>query len=149
MNTSARPNCPYCNSKQTRFASSKSNIFKSQFSCKNCGQSFSIENQLYESKGGCLKSLFKLTFWVIIVGIGFAIYIAKFDTSPKKSSSTNQSSIEKKSETNNKEEFSPEAEKAAHDYIPTDEDYKKLEQTQKVQKSDNLTIIETTRKAEQ
>lgn|GEM_PF-3206375 len=149
MNTSARPNCPYCNSKQTRFASSKSNIFKSQFSCKNCGQSFSIENQLYESKGGCLKSLFKLTFWVIIAAIGFAIYIAKFDTSPKKPSSTNQSSIEKKSETNNKEEFSPEAEKAAHDYIPTDEDYKKLEQTQKVQKSDNLTIIETTRKAEQ
>ncbi|HCT5801660.1 Uncharacterised protein [Acinetobacter nosocomialis] len=142
-----RPRCPYCNSKQTRFTPSKSNILKARFSCKSCGGSFTIDTDVAETKGGCLKSLFKLTFWVIIAAIGFAIYIAKFDTSPKKSSSTNQSSIEKKSETNNKEEFSPEAEKAAHDYIPTDEDYKKLEQTQKVQKSDNLTIVETTRES--
>lgn len=40
------------------------------------------------------------------------------------------------------------SEKAAHEYIPTEEDYKKLEQTQKVHKSDNLTIVETTRESE-
>ena len=39
-------------------------------------------------------------------------------------------------------------EKAAHEYIPTEEDYKNLGQIQKVSKSENLTIVETTRESD-
>ncbi|WP_395459984.1 hypothetical protein [Acinetobacter baumannii] len=146
MSTSSRPICPYCNSKQTRFASSKSNILKSQYTCKNCGQSFSVENELYESKGGCFKFFFKLIFWVVIVAIGFSIYLAKFDNTPNKSQSSTQLTEKKNSDSSDKEEFSPEAEKAAHEYIPTEEDYKKHESiADSKDQSDTLNISTTIR----
>ncbi|RLZ10917.1 hypothetical protein EAH57_00625 [Acinetobacter sp. 2JN-4] len=40
------------------------------------------------------------------------------------------------------------SEQAAHSYIPTEDDYKNFEQQQKVQKTENLTIVETTRETE-
>lgn len=146
MSTSSRPICPYCNSKQTRYASSKSNILKSHYTCKNCGQSFSVDNQLYESKGGCFKFFFKLIFGVIIVAIGFAIYLAKFDDTPNNSQSAKQLTESKKSDADDKEEFTAEAEKAAHDYIPTEEDYKKHESiADSKDQSDTLNISTTIR----
>ena len=86
--------------------------------------------------------------------IGISVFIAIDRNSDNSSPSTNQ---EEKSTQDNSDQIrdaeeaveAERSEKAAHEYIPTEEDYKKLEQTQKVQKSDNLTIIETTRKAEQ
>ncbi|MFK8987032.1 hypothetical protein [Acinetobacter seifertii] len=149
-----RPRCPYCNSKQTRFTPSKSNILKARFSCKSCGGSFTIDTDVAETKGGCLGSILKIVAFVVLVVIGISIFIAMDRTDSKTTELLNQE--DKKpdlDQTHLKEvENAVEAENfehAAHDYIPTDEDYKKLEQSQKVQKSDNLTIVETTRKADQ
>ncbi|MDI2700628.1 hypothetical protein [Acinetobacter baumannii] len=149
-----RPRCPFCNSKQTRFTPSKSNILKSRFSCKSCGGSFTIDTDFVETKGGCLGSILKILAFIVIVVIGISIFIAMDRTDSKSSqSSINEDKKPELDQTHLKEvENAVEAENfehAAHDYIPTDEDYKKLEQSQKVQKSDNLTIVETTRKAEQ
>lgn len=149
-----RPRCPYCNSKQTRYTPSKSGIFTSRYTCKGCGNNFAIENfgsDETKSKGGCLSSILKLFLFVVAVVIGISIFIAI---------DKNKSSKEQpKAETNTKVDQShikdveeavedERSEHAAHDYIPTEKDYKDFEQKQKVEKSDNLTTVETIRESQ-
>lgn len=153
-----RPRCPYCNSKQTRHTPSKSNIFTARFTCRGCGHTFEIDHYGSDpsepkAKGGCLGSILKLIVFIVVVIIGISVFIAIDRNGDSSSSSTNQeiTSSQDNSDQIRDAEAAVEAErseKAAHEYIPTEEDYKKFEQTQKVHKSDNLTIIETTRESE-
>lgn len=149
----SRPRCPSCNSKQTRVTPSKSNILATRYSCKGCGDYFFIKNETLSVKSGCLGSIVKIIAFIIIVIIGMSVFIA-IDRNKERSSPS--ASQENKSTQDNSEQIreaeeaveAERSEKAAHEYIPTEEDYKKLEQTQKVHKSDNLTIVETTRESE-
>jgi flagellar motility protein MotE (MotC chaperone) len=121
-----------------------------RYSCKGCGDYFFIENEIPSVKGGCLGSIVKIIVFIVVVMIGISVFIAKDRKSDNSSPSTSQ---EEKSTQDNSDQIrdaeaaveAERSEKAAHEYIPTEEDYKKLEQTQKVHKSDNLTIVETTR----
>lgn len=150
MSQSTRPNCPYCNSKQTRYKSTESGLLTSTYTCKNCGQGFSVNNPVFEQssnkpKGGCLKWIFKFILYLIIGLIVFGAYIAISDDNPKKDKS--KTSLQENSEPNpSKDEFTEEAEKAAHEYIPTEEDYKKHESiADSKNQSDTLNITTTIR----
>ncbi|MEQ1067265.1 hypothetical protein ABLB96_14965 [Acinetobacter sp. XH1741] len=150
MSQTTRPNCPYCNSKQTRYKSTESGLLTSTYTCKNCGQSFSVNNPVFEQssnkpKGGCLKWMFKFILYLIIGLIIFAAYVAITDDHPKKDKA--KTTLQENSKPNSpKEEFSEEAEKAAHEYIPTEEDYKKHESiADSKNQSDTLHISTTIR----
>lgn len=124
-----------------------------RYSCKGCGDYFFIQNEIPSVKGGCLGSIVKIIAFIVVVMIGISIFIAVDRNSDSSSSSTSQ---ESKSTQDNSDQIreaeeaveAERSEKAAHEYIPTEEDYKKLEQTEKVHKSDNLTIVETTKESE-
>jgi cytoskeletal protein RodZ len=149
-----RPRCPYCNSKQTRYTPSKSGFFTSKYTCKGCGNNFEIENfssDETKSKGSCLGSILKLSLFVITVVVGISIFIAIDKSKSNKeqpkivtNTKADQSHIQDVEEAVEAER----SEHAAHDYIPTEKDYKDFEQKQKVQKSDNLTTVETIRESQ-
>lgn len=148
-----RPRCPYCNSKQTRHTPSKSNIFTAKFTCRGCGRTFEIDHcgsdpDQPKAKGGCLWSLIKIAAFFIVAAIIFAAIERngsdKAESNPETQATSSTYQIQDAEAAVEAEH----AERAAHEYIPTEEDYKKFEQTQKVHKSDNLTIVETTRASE-
>lgn len=151
-----RPRCPYCNSKQTRHTPTKSNIFTAKFTCRGCGRTFEIDHfgsDSHESKGGCLSSIMKIIIFGFVLMIGLFVLIAMDRKDEEKVKSTNQETINTQESSDDIQSIENAVEierfeQAAHEYIPTEEDYKKLEQTQNVQKSDNLTIVETTRGSE-
>lgn len=147
-----RPRCPYCNSKQTRYTPSKSGFFTSKYTCKGCGNNFEIENfnsDENKSKGSCLGSIFKLFLFVIAVVVGISIFIAIDKGKSDKEQSTTERKVDQSHIQDIEEAVEAErSEHAAHDYIPTEKDYKDFEQKQKVEKSDNLTTVETIRESQ-
>lgn len=63
-----RPNCPVCNSIQTKLTSNNSVLLPfSNYKCKNCGNDFILRDQ--KKKGGCLWSIIKYTLSAIFLGL--------------------------------------------------------------------------------
>ncbi|MBJ9909503.1 hypothetical protein [Acinetobacter bereziniae] len=63
-----RPNCPVCNSIQTKLTSNNSVLLPfSNYKCKNCGNDFVLRDQ--KKKGGCLWSIIKYTLSAIFLGL--------------------------------------------------------------------------------
>ena len=149
----SRPICPNCNSKQTRYTPSKSDIGMARFNCKNCGQGFIIATEVQRNKKGCLGSILKVVILTFIFVIGISIFLAitknksgesEIIEHPDENSSFEQTHIDDVEDAVEIER----SEQAAHAYIPTEDDYKQFEEHQKVQKTENLTIVETTRETE-
>ncbi|WP_180085009.1 hypothetical protein [Acinetobacter sp. YH12145] len=62
-----RPNCPVCNSIQTKLTSQNSIFIPfSNYKCKNCGHDFVLKHQ--KKKGGCLWSIVKFTLSALFLG---------------------------------------------------------------------------------
>lgn len=62
-----RPNCPVCNSIQTKLTSQNSIFLPfSNYKCKNCGHEFVLKHQ--KKKGGCLWSIIKFTLSALFLG---------------------------------------------------------------------------------
>ncbi|WP_407513499.1 hypothetical protein [Acinetobacter baumannii] len=63
-----RPNCPVCNSIQTKLTSNNSVLLPfSNYKCKNCGNDFVLRDQ--KKRGGCLWSIIKYTLSAIFLGL--------------------------------------------------------------------------------
>lgn len=63
-----RPNCPVCNSIQTKLTAQNSILLPfSNYKCKSCGHAFVLKHQ--KKKGGCLWSIIKYTLSALLVGL--------------------------------------------------------------------------------
>ncbi|MFV5386137.1 hypothetical protein [Acinetobacter junii] len=130
---------------------SKSSILVTRYSFKGCGDYFFIKDEILGVKGCCIRSIVKIIAFIIVLIIGIFITIDRnSESSPPSTGQENKSTQDNSDQTREiKEAVEAERyEKAAHEYIPTEEDYKNLGQIQKVSKSENLTIVETTRESD-
>ena len=82
-----RPNCPVCNSIQTKLTSQNSIFLPfSNYKCKNCGHDFVLKHQ--KKKGGCLWSIIKFTLSALFLGL-ILIWLFKDDL-PQQSNATSE-----------------------------------------------------------
>lgn len=156
-----RPNCPHCGSIQTKYNSKQSNLSKLVYKCNNCGYQFIIEVNLeplqksINAQGSKKPTGFfgKLLGWIIFIIFASIIYSAFI--SPSTDKKPEAKSEDKSQVVDNapleedplKQEFSKEAEEAAHAYIPpVEEPQKSISDSQ--DQSDTLNIKTTIRKSE-
>lgn len=148
----SRPNCPYCGSVQTRYNSRNSNLFEEIHSCKNCGRQFSISfsNSDPKKKRGFFETLVLgvLGGVIIVIAVIFTFgrtshqesatttidqsqSVADQELKPLNSNPVVTAEITPEQQPIEQEEFTPQAEEAAHSYTPTQDDYQNVKQEEK------------------
>lgn len=152
--------CPYCGSVQVKAMANQPKKYprptdpialadwQKGYDCKKCGNDFVVTPPKPKKPVGFFT---KLLGWALLAVIGFFIYMAianpsKNDTTTAKepaSEQTKQASEPKQDESILHEVFSEDAEKAAHENIPTEEDYKSIENSE--DQNDTLSIKTTLR----
>lgn len=172
----SKVSCPYCSSVQVKAMANQPKKYprptdpielagwQKGYDCKKCGNDFIV------TPPKPIGFFTKIMGWLLLAVIGFIIYMAI--ANPAKDNKTNTTnepdSIEQvinKTESQDSDlkynegdptpvaieptvnqEFSKEAEEAAHEYIPTEEDYKSIENSDN--QGDTLSIKTTIRKSE-
>lgn len=159
--------CPYCGSVQVKAMANQPKKYprptdpialadwQKGYDCKKCGNDFiAMPLQPSEPKKplGFLVKLFKWVFILVIAFMALAYFMG--DDKPQKKETPKEQTKEV-SEPEQKESilhdvFSEDAEKAAHENIPTEEDYKNHESIQNsTDQNDTLSIKTTLREKDQ
>lgn len=127
-------NCPYCGSVQIKAMANQPKKYprpsdpislqnwQRGFDCKKCGNDFVVTPPKPKKPAGFFT---KLLGWLLLIVIGFIVYAAIFTPNKdasKKDKPVKEVTVKKESSTKDddpsKQEFSKEAEEAAHAYIP-------------------------------
>ena len=159
--------CPYCGSVQVKAMANQPKKYprpvdpvelldwQRGYDCKRCGNDFVVTPPKPKKPLGFFGKLIKYSAIFIIALIAFSIFFGALNESgdtekqetPKEKSA--QSSEPKQDESILSQVFSEDAEKAAHENIPTEEDYKKYESIQNsTDQNDTLSIKTTIRESE-
>lgn len=152
--------CPYCGSVQVKAMANQPKKYprptdpialadwQKGYDCKKCGNDFVVTPPKPKKPVGFFT---KLLGWALLAVIGFFIYMAianpsKNDATTAKepvSEQAKQVSEPIQDESILNQVFSEDAEKAAHENIPTEEDYKSIKNSE--DQTDTLSIKTTLR----
>lgn len=151
----SKVNCPYCGSIQVKRMPAQPNKYpkptdpediedwQNGYDCKKCGSEFVINTAPTKKEGGCLSTVIGLIILIAALYGGYKFFSSNGSTSQEKQEvSSEPQTIQEQnnvasqplvplSETASdvsSQEFPKESEQAAHEYTPTEEDYKRLEQ---------------------
>ncbi|MEG2263592.1 MAG: hypothetical protein RSC68_04390 [Acinetobacter sp.] len=156
--------CPYCSSVQVKAMSNQPKKYPRPtdpialvdwlkgYDCKKCGNDFVVKPPKPKKPIGFFT---KMLGWLLLGVIGFFIYMAivnpnKNDTTAAKKPISEQTDKPEQKESILHDVFSEDAEKAAHEDIPTEADYKKAEKSieSSQDQNDTLSIKTTVRDSE-
>lgn len=128
-------------------------VWNNGYDCKKCGNEFlalqweqNASPLTTKKKSGFFGKLFKWAFILLIAFIALAYFMS--DDEPKKQSNPTKETVKEESILH--DVFSEDAEKAAHENIPTEADYKKVEKSieSSQDQNDTLSIKTTVRDSE-
>lgn len=148
--------CPYCGSVQVKAMANQPKKYprptdpialadwQKGYDCKKCGNDFVVMQPEPPKPKKPLGFLGKLFKWIVILVIAFmALAYFMGDDEPKKQSNPTKETVKEESILHDM--FSEDAEKAAHENIPTEADYKKVEKSIESSQNQNDTLsIKTT-----
>lgn len=147
--------CPYCSSVQVKAMSNQPKKYPRPtdpialvdwlkgYDCKKCGNDFVVKPPKP------IGFFTKILGWLLLGVIGFFIYMAIVNPNKNDTTAAKKPILEQK-ESIPHEVFSEDAEKSAHEDIPTEADYKKVEKSIKSSQdqNDTLSIKTTVRESE-
>lgn len=154
-NHKPKVNCPHCGSIQVKRMPAQPNKYpkptepediedwQNGYDCKKCGSEFVINTTPPKEEGGCFSTVIGLIILIAALYGGYHFFFSESSPSQEKQEiSSEPQTIQEQnnvasqplaplSETASdvsSQEFPKESEQAAHEYTPTEEDYKRLEQ---------------------